>query len=362
MSTEFSDSSLTINLSAIANNYKILKEKAGNAECAAVVKANAYGLGIKEVTHTLIKAGCQSFFVATLDEALELREISLTEDIYIFHGVRAGQEELIKNNSLIPILNSKEQIHLWNKHASKMRKRLPAVIHVDTGMNRLGLNIEEAKTTANGPSLDNLEVKYVMSHLACSSENSEMNKQQLNLFKEIRGLFPDIPATFSNSSGIFLGKEYHFDLVRAGVALYGVNPTPETDNPMQNVVTLKAKILQIREVKELQTVGYGATVKVNPNSRLATIPVGYADGYLRSLSNNGICYIGDKEVPIIGRVSMDLIVLDITQLSDDEACIGTEVELIGGHVPVDLVAKQAGTIGYEILTSLGLRYNRDYIG
>lgn len=356
MSTEYSDSTLLIDLAAIAKNYQILQQKAGRAEVASVVKANAYGLGIEQVAKALEKAGSKSFFVANLDEGIELRSILPKSSIYIFHGVRKDQEEIFVRNSLIPVLNDLYQIKLWNDYAAKHSKKLAAIIHIDTGMNRLGLQIKDIDKISR----NNIELKYVMSHLARSSEDSAMNKQQLEKFIGARRNFVGVPATLANSSGIFLGTDYCCDMARTGIALYGSNPIPKDKNPMQNVVTLKTKILQIRQVDSATTVGYGATKEVDAGSRLATIPVGYADGYLRSLSNKGSAYVEGIEAPIVGRVSMDLIVVDITQAPEQKIKVGTEIELIGRHVPVDLVAKNAGTIGYEILTSLGMRYKREY--
>mgnify|MGYP002777136753 CR=1 FL=1 len=360
--TIHSDSFLEIDLGAIAHNYKYLAKKSGAAETAAVVKANAYGLGVKQVADKLEKSGCKSFFVATLDEALELRSAMKKNSIFVFHGLGKNQEKIFLEKQIIPVLNDIYQIDLWKKFAKKIQKKLPSVLHIDTGMNRLGLSQQEAKKfLADKKNFSSLDIKYLMTHLACANEQSAMNSIQLEDFGAITALQPDIPSSIANSSGIFLGQKFRQDLVRPGSALYGVNPSSSNKNPMKNVVTLTAKIIQIREITgKRETVGYGATKTISAGSRIAIIPVGYADGYLRHLSNSGIVYFDGCELPIIGRVSMDLTIIDITKISPNKIKIGSEIELIGRHVPVDLVAKKAGTIGYEILTNLGSRYNRKY--
>lgn len=358
MPMEYSDSTLTIDLAAIAENYSTLQKESSPAKCAAVVKANAYGLGIDKVAPILAKANCESFFVATLDEAIELRELLPEKTIYIFHGLRPGQENVLHENNLIPVLNDISQIETWSEFAKQSEQKLMAIIHIDTGMNRLGVSLDQIDNI----NTETLDIKFVMSHLACSNKDHPKNEEQLAILNKVKESFSDIPVSFANSSGIFLGSDYHFDMVRPGVSLYGVNPTPDQDNPMQDVVTLTSKILQIRTTSKSETVGYGATKEVSANTKLATIPVGYADGYMRSLSNNSSCYFGDTELPIVGRISMDMIVVDITQAPEREILPSSEVELIGRHVPVDLLARQAGTIGYEILTNLGKRYKRIYKG
>lgn len=346
----FADTKLTIDLGAIARNYKLLRDKVKPVECAAVVKANAYGLGVLPVAKTLSDAGCDFFFVATLDEAIELRRILPEAFIFVFHGPREGQVLTFLKHQVAPVLNDITQVELWKREATD----IPCAVHFDTGMNRLGLAWEEHE------SLRGLEIKLIMSHLACPEiPDHPMNKKQADLMKRLKNYYFNIWCSFANSSGIFLGEDFHGDLVRPGAALYGVNPTPWADNPMESVVTLKGSIIGLRKVAETSTVGYGATEKVPKDTILATCAIGYADGYLRSLSNSGYGYINNIMVPIIGRVSMDLTIFDVTKVKDVK--LGDSIELIGKNITIDQIATKADTIGYEILTQLGKRYEREYI-
>lgn len=360
--TAHADTILTVDLGAMVDNYAMLRKKAPGSQCAAVVKANAYGLGVAKVAPALKDAGCEVFFVATLDEGIELRAVLGDAQIFVFHGVRAGQEGLFCEYSLSPVLNSLLQISLWSKYPDKTQKK-DSIIHVDTGMNRLGISLGQWRgVLAEKEMFDALKMRYLMSHLACADEAEHpLNAKQLHDFRQALALAPSLKATLANSYGVFLGKEYHFDMLRPGCALYGVNPLPEKENPMKSVISLKSKIVQIREIDSIQSVGYGASCVVPKGSRLATLPVGYADGYLRSLGNEGFCAVNGVKLPIVGRVSMDLIVVDISQLPEGSVLPGDEVELLGRTITVNDVAGWAGTIGYEILTGLGRRYERVYI-
>lgn len=349
---------LTISLEAIASNYRLIQQKGAGREVSAVVKANAYGLGMAEVAPALYKAGCRRFFVVSLDEALELRKILSDVFIGVFYGVNKAEEEYFVKYNLTPAISTHEQFKRWQEYAVKIGKKLPAILHFDTGMNRLGLNYKDAALYKD---CDNLEIELVMSHLACADiENNEKNAEQLARFREIKDYFPNKKMSFANSSGVFISEDYHFDILRPGAALYGINPVLWQKNPMQNVVTLISEVLQIRKIDTAQTVGYGASCKLAAGSVIATIPAGYADGYLSYLGNKGYCFINGRKCNIAGRVSMDLITIDITEFAE-EIAVGSKVELIGDNVTVDDVAKQAGTIGYEILTSLGSRYKRIYL-
>jgi len=356
VSVLYSGSTLKINLKAIADNYFILKAKAGGREIAAVVKANAYGLGVEKVAPVLKEAGCKLFFVANLDEALELREILPSSDIAVLNGVIKGQGKFFAENNIIPVLNSMEQIDLW----SKTFNQKPSMIHVDSGMNRLGIPIDEYEKVINSGKLEKLNVKLILSHLACADEKKNTkNVEQLNIVRKVAELTPNFKISFANSSGIFLGKDYHFDIVRPGIALYGGNPIPNSLNPMKNVVEITANILQIRNIDSEETVGYGATYILDKGSKIATLPIGYADGYFRVFGNRSYCAINGKKVPVVGRVSMDLITIDITSIKD-EINIGDEVEILGANVKLDELVELAETIDYEVLTSLGSRYRRIY--
>lgn len=356
---------LTIDLGALAANYRTIVSKLdGRAQAGAVVKADAYGIGIGQAGPALWAAGAREFFVAHAGEGLALRAALPEADIYVLGGALPGAEADFQEHRLIPTLNSLADVARWRNHCARMRAVLPAALHLDTGMSRLGLDRgETAKLFAMPELLDGLDIRLVMSHLACADERTHpKNAEQLALFRDIRARVPHGRASFANSSGVFLGPDYHFDLARPGVALYGVNPTPGTPNPMAQVVRLQAKILQVRDVDLGETVGYGASHRIAGRGRIATLPVGYADGYLRSLSNRAKAFIGDREVALVGRVSMDLITLDVTDLPEAACHAGTWVDLIGPRQTVDDVAADASTIGYEILTSLGRRYHRVYTG
>ncbi|NQV61994.1 MAG: alanine racemase [Alphaproteobacteria bacterium] len=368
---------LEIDLAALAANYQILSRRAGGVasgvaggvECAAVLKGDAYGLGAEQVGPVLARLGCRTFFVAHIGEGMALREILGPEPaIYILHGPWPDTEDDFLAHDLTPVLNTPEQIERWARKGRSGTSRtgpLAAALHLDTGMNRLGLSAAEAMALAAAPErLAGIDLRFLVSHLACAEQPGHaMNREQRQLFDRLRAALPPTPASLANSSAIFLGSDYHYDLVRPGVALYGVNPTPEQANPMQEVVRLRGRILQVREIDTPQSVGYGATHRAAGPRRVATVPVGYADGYPRSLSGQGVGCLAGVSVPIIGRVSMDLITLDVTEAPRSAAHPGAMVELIGGGgETVDQVASRAGTIGYEILTSLGRRYHRHYIG
>ncbi|HSE78995.1 MAG TPA: alanine racemase [Alphaproteobacteria bacterium] len=357
-----SQSVLTVDLGAIVANYRLLRSRLTGAECAVVVKADAYGLGAIRVAPALAAAGARHFFVAQLGEALEIRDVLPPETrIYVLNGMLPGEAEEFRARGVVPVLNDLGQIEAWSREAQRSGRKLPATLHFDTGMSRLGLSNGEADRLIAGPRhLEHIEVAIVMSHLACADEPGHpLNASQRDAFASRRRAFPQVPASLANSSGIFLGPQYHFDLARPGCALYGINPTPGHPNPVGQVARLSGKILQIRDVDPPKTVGYGATHRVTATTRVATIAAGYADGWLRSLSNRGSAYFGDLRVPIVGRVSMDLITLDVS--SAPQIKVGDTVELMGDRLPVDDVAAKAGTIGYEVLTRLGRRFARVYV-
>jgi alanine racemase len=346
---------LTIDLQAIRANYNYLKSLS-SADVGAAVKANAYGLGSREVVGTLYAEGCSEFFVAHLEEAIELRSSFAEPNIYVLGGLFEGEEREFLHYNIIPVLSTGHQAELWQKYAQKLNKKLPCIVHADSGMHRFGMTEAELQMTSTCAELD---VLYLMSHLACADQaDHEHNQYQLAKFKSHHHIFPKAKYSFANSSGVFLGSEFHFDLLRPGMALYGLNPTPGKPNPMKNPVILTSQIMQIRQMADDGFVGYGAAHKAHRNSKIATIPIGYADGFLRNLSHHGFVYIEGKRVPIIGRVSMDLVTLDV---SDLDCKVGDRVEIIGANSHPDDIAKRAGTIGHEILTSLGSRYTRIYL-
>ncbi len=351
---------LTLDLGALAANYRLLSSRLGpGAGLAAVVKADGYGVGAREAGPALAFAGCRDFFVARLAEGISLRQaLAGDERIFVLDGPFAGTEAEFVRHRLIPVLNSAQQIADWN---AVIGRTAPAALHVDTGMTRLGLSVGEVDGFLS--LLAGLDLILLMSHLACSEERlAAMNGQQLARFQAVRAKFPGLPASLANSSGIFLGPDYHFALARAGAALYGVNPTPGLANPMSQVVHLQGRIVQVRDVDTPATVGYGATHAIQGKRRIATVCVGYADGWPRSLSNRGAGLLGATRVPLVGRVSMDLITFDVTDAKAADAQPGGFITLLGPALPVDEVAEAAGTIGYEILTNLGRRYHRRTAG
>ncbi|HLF12899.1 MAG TPA: alanine racemase [Gammaproteobacteria bacterium] len=351
---------LVIDLDALARNFRKVRGIAAPAECAAVVKANAYGLGLAPIAKRLLREGCRRFFVATLAEGQELRALTPDAAIYVFEGVLDGQAGKLLEASLTPVLNSLEQVARWAGQAESRA----AILHIDTGISRLGMAAKEVDALAlDHALLQRLQIEYVLTHFACADEPDHgLNRAQLRRFDALRGRLPPAPTSIANSAAIFIDADHRGDLVRPGIALYGGNPFSDRDNPMERVVTLKARILQIREVDEGLTVGYGATYGVGPPARLAVLGVGYADGYPRALSNLGVASVGGRRVPVVGRVSMDLICVDVSALPASEVRTGDWVELFGADVTLDEVAEAAGTISYEILTRLGPRLHREYLG
>jgi alanine racemase len=355
---------LTIDLSAIVANWRLLAQRAAPAECAAVVKADAYGCGIEPVVTALSAAGCRTFFVAHLEEGRRARRVAPDAAIYVLNGVLAGTAPAIAAAGLRPVIGDPEELREWEAFAAASSGSIGYALHVDTGMNRLGLALDEAHALAGRP-LPGLAL--LMSHFACADEaDHPLTARQVAAFGELRGRFPGIPGSLANSSGVFLGPEAQHDLVRPGVALYGANPTPHKPNPMRAVVRLEGRILQVRRVADGETVGYGATWTARRPSRVAVIAVGYADGLLRAASGSDAkpgaeAIVGGKRCAFAGRVSMDLIAIDITDVSDNEVRRGDLVTLLGDGITVDDLAAHAGTIGYEILTGLGRRYHRKYL-
>jgi len=355
---------LTIDLAAIAENYRLLQEQAQTAVCAAVVKADAYGLGAEDVAPVLARAGCRQFFVAHLDEGIELRRIlGSGATIAVLHGPLPGTETDFVAHDLVPVLNSLDQISRWAATALSVGRRLPAVLQVDTGMTRFGLSLADIRILIDHPrSLQAFDVRLVMTHLACADEpDHPANAMQLAAFRQAAAGLPRYRMGLAASSGIFLGPEYHFDLVRPGAALYGITPQPGRPNPMRPVVRLQGKVVQVRDVPAHTPVGYGHTARTTTPSQLATVAVGYADGFMRSLSGHGGAWFNGSRLPILGRVSMDSIILDTTAVPDGCLFPGALIDLIGPDQDLDALAREAGTIGYELLTSLGSRYHRQYI-
>jgi alanine racemase len=357
---------LTIDLDAVVANWRKLEKAAVPAECGAVIKANAYGCGIEPVARALAQAGCKTFFVATTDEARIARAAAPTAAIYTLNGFFQNTGDLYAKIDCKPVIGDLNELAEWDVFCRRTGWSGGAAIHIDTGMNRLGLTIEEAQAIIPRVHAGDHGITLVMSHLVSAELlNNPVNARQLGAFRQIASEFAGVPASLSNSSGVYLGGAFQFDMVRPGAALYGINPTPEADNPMQPVVELKARIVQTRSIDRGETVGYGGTWTARRPTRLAVVAAGYADGYFRAASaNDGTrgaeVVVAGARCPIAGRISMDLMAVDITDLPPNAARRGHMATLIGEGITVDELAHHFGTIGYEVLTSLGSRYARIY--
>lgn len=342
---------LTINLSALRANYQLLRTRHAKNSIAAVVKANAYGLGVKNVSLALWAEGCRDFFVATLAEAIELRANLPDAKIGVFQGLFAGEEQEFIHHRLTAVLNDISQVERFSGS--------DAMLHIDTGMTRLGLHESDLKNPVIGK-LQAQNSLLILSHLACANtQNHPKNAEQLERFNTALQYFPNAKASFANSAGVFLPSEFHFDIARTGCALYGISPTDDK-NPMQPVATLSAPILQIRTLDRDETIGYGATASAKKNSRIAIIGIGYADGYFRIISNQGFAFVDGHKVPLLGRVSMDMVAIDISAIPAAQITKTTRAEFINHTQTVDDLAKQCNTIGYEIFTRIGNRVRRVY--
>jgi len=360
---------LTVDLAALVENWRLLKRRV-DAPCdmGAVVKADAYGLGLEPVARALKAAGCGTFYVAHVDEGIALRLIlGHGPRIVVMHGANPGTERDFAAQRLVPILNSPAQIKAWRGFAQANDVLMESLVQVDTGMNRLGLTPDEFAALMDDPDgFAGLTPLALMSHMACAeTPDHPLNRRQRERFASalstFRLKFADAKGSLVNSSGIFLGKPFHYDLARPGAALYGVNPTPALPNPMIPVVRLSAKILQVRRVDAASPVGYGATFQAPDGAKLATVSMGYADGLLRSWGASGHAFIDDLRVTVAGRVSMDLTTFDVSNAPESSLGPTALIDIIGSRQTVDDVARQAGTIGYEILTALGRRYHRRYL-
>src|SRR5262245_31466230 len=355
---------LTIHCAALAANWRALASRAAPADCAAVVKADAYGCGIEPVASVLLAAGCSTFFVAHLAEARRVRAVAPDAAIYVLNGIVPGTAQLFAEINARPVIGNLGELTEWDAFRAVHSWSGGAALHFDTGMNRLGLSVEEAPgLSARVMSTPNHGITLVMSHFACADEpDHSLNPKQIREFREIRTMFRGIPASLANSAGIFLDPAAHFDLVRPGIALYGANPTAADVNPMRPVVELKARLLQARIVPEGAAVGYGATWHAKRTSRIAIVSIGYADGYARPIGSSdsrqgGEAVVHGMRCPIIGRVSMDLVAVDITDLPKD-VHRGDWIALLGDSIGVDEMASWGRTISYDVLTRLGRRFHR----
>ena len=366
-------SELTVDLKALAANYAKMSEMSGKAEASAVIKADAYGTGLEEAARALWQAGCRTFFIAHPQEGARARSTLSDATFYALNGLVGDDSNetmaYYREHGIRPVLGCHEEVDLWDSYCASIGEALPCALHFDTGMNRLGLSEKDAsllseKWRSQPPAFT---PSLIMSHLACGDDPQHpLNNTQLDRFRTIRACFPDVSASLANSAGVFLGPDFHFELTRPGIALYGGRAINNRPNPMQTVVTLKSRILSTRIVPKGQSVSYGATEATKRDSRLAIINLGYADGYLRTGSSSderkgAKVYIEGYEAPIIGRITMDLTIIDVTDIPESLARRGDWAEVFGPNMPIDEVAAVAGTIGYELLTSLGLRSLRRYL-
>lgn len=358
---------LTIDLSALCANWHTVCS-ALERKPAAVIKADAYGLGAETVGTTLYRAGCREFFLATLEEALTARSF-LPDDaiLYILGGVRPGEEDECINAGLIPVLYSKSAMKRWASVCRELDVVSPSVIKVDTGMTRMGLSLEDWHACVEQPEvLADCHPVLVMSHLACADEPGHpMNRDQQQRFAQVaqsaRGLFPGVRCSLANSSGIFLGADWHFDLARPGASLYGFDPLAGREPAMKAVVKLELPVLQVRELGQAASIGYGAETQLPAGRRLAVVAGGYADGLNRTIGREGgVGYLGDTRVPVVGRISMDTTIFDITEASLPSSPDNTRITVLDHRLRVADVSRRIGALGYEVLTSLAGRYRRIY--
>jgi alanine racemase len=358
---------ITIDLAALAANWRALAALVAPAECGAVVKADAYGLGAAHVIPVLATAGCRTFFIATPAEAHEARKLAPDARIFALDGLVSGAADDLLAAGAIPVLSSMPEVHEWVALAAERRKRLAAAIHIDSGLNRLGLAAREVQELArDAKALSRIEIALVMSHLASADDPADSkNEQQRKIFDKLRGILPKAPASLAASDGLMLGRAYHLDLVRPGYALYGGQAWRGGETPVRPVVRVQARILQVRDVAPGETVGYSATWMAARMSHIAVVAAGYADGFFRSGSAPGahagaVVGIGGRLAPVVGRVSMDLITVDVTDIAPLPQR-GDLVDVVGPGLTIEAMGHRAGTIGYEVLTSLSRRFERVYV-
>lgn len=360
---------LTIDLSAVEENWwRVNRQLHGQARASAVIKANAYGLGADRIGPFLYALGCREFFVATLEEALAARcYLPLEAVIYVLSGARAGSEALFIQQSLIPVLSSLPAVERWRQVCGQKNLLGPCAIKVDTGMTRLGLDAIDFVTLCSAINgFESLDVVLVMSHLACADEpEHSLNRYQLEAFQKVvvaaRKSLPRARFSLANSSGVFLGAEWHFDLVRSGAALYGINPQPRAKSVVLPVINLRLPVIQVRTIKQPVTLGYGASASLDSGARVLVVAGGYADGLHRTIGRKGVGALNATLLPVIGRISMDTTIFDASALSEEDVVEGLMIEVCNDKLTVDHLAEEAGALGYEVLTSLSSRYQRLYL-
>ncbi len=359
---------ILVDLAQLAANWQALAHHVAPAECGAVVKADAYGVGAARVIPALYNAGCRSFFVATLDEAAQARELVPSAVVYVLDGLLPGTARDLERLGVVPALTSLEDARAWSLLANNGTRAPAAALHVDTGLHRLGMGAKEVRELARDSALlQRLDIALVMSHLACADESAHpMNREQLDVFHRLRSGLPPARASLAASDGLMLGSDFHLDLVRPGYALYGGQAAPGRSAPVAPIVRVKARILQVHDVAVGGRIGYSASYRATSPRRIATIAAGYADGVFRQASatnetEGGWVALRGKRAPIVGRVSMDLITVDVTGIEDPAPERGDWADLVGPDLPIEMVGRAAGTIGYEVLTRLGPRFHRVYV-
>lgn len=362
--SEIEAARLTVRLGALKENYRAIEARVGKGKVAPVVKADGYGCGMAGVSRALAGIGADTFFVARIQEGIDLRKVLPKERIYVLDGLKQGTAPLYRAHNLVPVLNALEEIAEWSSAARDARTKLDAAIQLDTGMARSGLSRSDTETLSGEAQarLNGINVVLWLSHLSCSDDpKNPMNRTQLERFRALLAKLPPAPASLSASGGIGLERDYDFDMVRPGLALYGGNPQPALPNPYRVVAVLTGRVLQVRRVDSGDTVGYGATFTAGKPLKLVTVSLGYADGLPRAAAARGQAALGGVRMPFAGRISMDLAVLDATKVPDAVCKRGAEVEFFGDTISVEDVAEAANTMSYEILTGISPRVPRAYV-
>jgi alanine racemase len=354
---------LEISTRSILQNYRTLQTHVPKSICAAVLKADAYGFGIKEIAPLLYQNGCRHYFVAHIDEGLFLRNILKDASIFVLSGILPETEEFFIQSSLIPILTDFGMVEKWVAASKKHGQKLPCGLHMDTGMHRSGFDQSDVtKLLESFHLIDSLEVTCVMSHLVSShAANDPLNNQQKNLFDQFRQHFPHVKASLADTGGIYLDPSFHYDIVRPGKGLFGLFSPPSSATPLIPCLKVLGRILQIRSAHKGDSVGYGATHILDRDSKLATLGVGFADGYDRRLSNQAFVEIQDFQAPVVGRISMDYTVVDVTDVPESLCYVGGWVELVNETITLDTLAHLTGTISREFSTGFGKRFHRIYV-
>jgi alanine racemase len=358
-------SALIVNLHATVENYTKLSSIAGKAECAAVLKADSYGLGAVPIALRLQENGCRTFFVAYIDEGIQLRQAfiqhNIEVDIFVLNGLLPGLESTFTDYNLIPTLTDLDQVNRWQEYAKTVGRKLPASLHIDTGMARTGLPGKEIQSLLESQLLSGIDIKLILSQMVYShGEDPVYSAFQRQRFESALRQLPKAPASLAKSGAIFLGADYHYQMVRPGIGLHGINPTTDQENPLLPVVSLWAKVYQVQDVVCGQTIGYSQTFQIKSPMKIATITLGYADGYPWALANKGYVYFGDYQAPIVGRISMDLMTVDVTHVPEALVHNGAWAQIIGQEITIDKIAQAAGTVPYEVLLGLGKRFQRIY--